>query len=76
MNESIKQLRHAQSREFNAFCDKILVHDGNYSKPVIRRLQYYRTLFTAILDNDEFRELAGDCLQRLEEIEFYIENRN
>ena len=76
MNESLKQLRHAQSREFNTFCDKILAHNGSYSKPVIRRLRYYWQLFTAISGCDEFREMASDSLQRLQEIEFYIEKRN
>ena len=38
MKESIRQLRLKQSRDFNTFCDKILAHDGSYSKPVIRQL--------------------------------------
>ena len=65
MKESIKQLRLDQTREFNIFCDKILTHDGSYSKPVIRQLQYYQQLFTAISGNDEFHELASENLQRL-----------
>ena len=76
MNESIKQLRLAQSREFNTFCDKILAHEGSYSKPVIQELRRYQRVFTAILGYDEFRELASDDLQRLLVIEFYIQERN
>lgn len=76
MNESIKQLRYAQSREFNTFCDKILAHNRSYPKSVIRKLQYYRQLFTAILENDKFRDMASDNLRRLQEIECYIEQQN
>ena len=76
MKESIKQLRLDQTREFNKFCDKILTHDGSYSKPVIRQLQYYRKLFTAISGNDEFRELASENLKRLVVIQLYIDTQN
>lgn len=76
MKESIKQLRLDQTREFNKFCDKILTHDGSYSKPVIRQLQYYRKLFTAISGNDEFRELASENLHRLVVIQLHIDTKN
>ena len=76
MNESIRQLRLKQSRDFNTFCDKILAHDGMYSKPVSRQLNYYRQIFTAILRNDEFREMASNNLQRLIAIELLIKQRN
>lgn len=76
MNESIKRLRYVQSREFNTFCDKILAYNGSYPKSVIRKLQSYRKLFTAIVENAEFRDIASDSLRRLEEVECYIEQRN
>ena len=76
MKESIRQLRLKQSREFNTFCDKILAHDGSYSKPVSRQLTYYRQLFTAILGNEEFREMASNNLQRLLVVELLIKQRN
>ena len=76
MKESIKQLRLTQSLEFNTFCDKILAHEGRYSKPVIRKLDCYRQLFTAISGNDEFRELARQNLERLLIVELFIAKRN
>ena len=76
MKESIRQLRFNQSREFNTFCDKILAHDGSYSKPVSQQLNYYRQLFTAVLGNDEFREMASNNLQRLTAIELFMKQRN
>jgi hypothetical protein len=76
MKESIRQLRLKQSREFNTFCDKILAHDGSYSKPVSRQLTDYQQLFTAILGNEEFREMASNNLQRLLVVELLIKQRN
>ena len=76
MKESIKRLLIDQTREFNLFCDTILTHDGSYSKPVMRQLQYYQQLFTAISGNDEFQELANENLQRLLMIQLYIDTKN
>ncbi|WP_428908264.1 hypothetical protein [Niallia sp. Krafla_26] len=72
----IKQLRQKQAREFNTFCDQILAYDEVYSKPVKRKLKYYRQLFTALEGNDEFRRMAKDNLCRLTVIEIFVDSRN
>ena len=75
MNESIKRLRLARSREFNEFCDLILAHEGIYPKSVSRELAKYRRLFTATPGDPELRELAAGDLRRLAAIEIYVKHR-
>ena len=76
MRKSLKQLRLARSKEFNRFCDNILAHEGRFSKPIIRKIENYRRLFTAILNDDDYRELAAGDLGRLTVIETYIAEMN
>ncbi len=76
MKESLKQLRLERSRKFNTFCDRILAHEGRFSKPIIREVANYRRLFTAILNDDDLREQVADDLRRLTVIEIYIKVRN
>ena len=76
MRKSLKQLRLERSKEFNKFCDNILAHEGKFSKPIIRKLENYRRLFTAILNDDDYREMAADDLGRLTVIEIYVTEMN
>ena len=76
MRKSLKQLRLERSKEFNEFCDNILAHEGKFSKPIIRKLENYRRLFTAILNDDDYREMATDDLERLTVIEIYVTEMN
>ena len=76
MRQSLKQLRLARSKKFHAFCDNILAHEGKFSKPIIRKIENYRRLFTAVLNDDDYREMAAADLKRLTVIEIYVAEMN
>lgn len=76
MRESLKEIRLARSRRFNELTNRILKYEGIYPKIIIRELEKYKRLFTALLGDDELRELASDNLRWLTIIELYVEVRN
>ena len=76
MRESLKEIRLARSRRFNELTNRILKYEGMYPKIIIRELEKYKRLFTALLGDDELCELASDNLRWLTIIELYVEVRN
>ena len=58
MRESLKEIRLARSRRFNELTNRILKYEGVYPKIIIRELEKYKRLFTALLGDDELLELA------------------
>lgn len=76
MRESLKEIRLARSRRFNELTNRILKYEGVYPRIIIRELEKYKRLFTALLGDDELRELASDNLRWLTIIELYVEVRN
>ncbi len=76
MRESLKEIRLARSRRFNELTNRILKYEGIYPKIIIRELEKYKRLFTALLGDDELRDLASDNLRWLTIIELYVEVRN
>ena len=76
MRESLKEIRLARSRRFNELTNRILKYEGIYPKIIIRELEKYKRLFTALLGDDELCELASDNLRWLTIIELYVEVRN
>ena len=76
MSKSLKESRLARSRRFNEFTNRILKYEGAYPKIIIRELENYRRLFTALLGDDELHEVTSRDLRWLTIIELHVEVRN